>query len=1056
MMNNKLLFENIPFGIILHNNDGLIIDANRHVEQILKISLNKIIGKKWSNLSFKVVNKEGVECMIEKDLITKVLTSGKDVKDQIVGIVHPSNKKVIWISINTVFKPADEEENTEDDKALMYISDVTDIIKTNVAIENTIDNLNLGTWQWDIEVGTLIFNDKWAGMLGYTLEELSSSNIDVWHKLIHPDDFKTMEDSLQAHFEGKSPQYYCEIRLHHKSGQWVWVRHIGKVTLWSDKGKPLYMSGMHQDISDFKKTELHLSRKIEYGKILSDISTNFINTHDIDATIIESFAKIASLNKASRIYLFRFDIEKQTMSNTHEWCSDGVSPQKDILQDLPLTDFPWWIKKLSKGEIINISDVSKMPLEASAEKEILEYQSVKSIFVLPVVIKQSLVGFIGFDNVLSTEDWSMDDIDLLSTTVSVFSYALDRQLSEKELNKSYLNLRAYFDLNSDYVMILNEQGEIVEVNNMVKEKLGYQNKDIIGKHVLMLHPYDVREKAAQNFEAMFENKTSSYSLPILTKKGKQILVETSMTKGVWNDVPALFSISKDISEKVFSEEKFEKIFQNIPIIATLTDLTTNEYTEINSVFYEKLGFTINEAIGSNAAKLLGMEPGICAQLSSKFAEKGFMRDVETVIYHKDGTPIYVLLSAASIYLLDKKYRLTLITDITETKKNEQQLIEAKLRAEESDRLKSAFLATMNHELRTPLNHIIGFSDMLPDMTEDASIKEFSKLIHKSGINLLNIIEDIFDLAMMDQSKVRLREESVYIREIYLELNKQLQETLSESDKANNIQLEYKIDSSIVTKRIITDKSKVMQVVSNLINNAIKFTHKGKISLEFILESDNMLSILIKDTGVGILKDKQGVIFEFFRQVDDSHTRIYEGIGIGLAISQKIANVMGGEISLKSEPDVGSEFKFTFPIKYHEDQLIDKVEVVAHSTTPLLSGKKILIVEDDVIGMEMIVNMLLPTKCEIIKAVNGYEATIVALENPTIDIVLMDLKMPVMDGYEATRLIRKGLPQLPILALTAYSMKRDRDKALEAGCNDIITKPLNKVMLFKKIEILLMD
>ena len=209
--------------------------------------------------------------------------------------------------------------------------------------------------------------------------------------------------------------------------------------------------------------------------------------------------------------------------------------------------------------------------------------SVKSIFVLPVVIKQSLVGFIGFDNVLSTEDWSMDDIDLLSTTVSVFSYVLDRQLSEKELNKSYLNLRAYFDLNSDYVMILNEQGEIVEVNNMVKEKLGYQNKDIIGKHVLMLHPYDVREKAAQNFEAMFENKTSSYSLPILTKKGKQILVETSMTKGVWNDVPALFSISKDISEKVFSEEKFEKIFQNIPIIATLTDLTTNEYTEINSV-----------------------------------------------------------------------------------------------------------------------------------------------------------------------------------------------------------------------------------------------------------------------------------------------------------------------------------------------------------------------------------------------------------------------------------------------------------------------------------------
>ncbi|HHW80075.1 MAG TPA: PAS domain-containing protein, partial [Bacteroidales bacterium] len=399
MMNNKTLLENIPFGVILHNSDGLIIDANKLVEKILKISLNEIIGKKWSNLSFKVVNKEGVECVIEEAIVKDVLTSGRDVKDQVVSIVHPSNRNVIWINITILFKPAEVGSKSEQNQALMYISDVTDIIKTNVAIENTIDNLNLGTWQWDIELGTLIFNDKWVGMLGYTLEELSFSNIDVWHKLIHPDDFKTMEDSLQDHFEGKSPQYYCEIRLHHKNGQWVWVRHFGKVTLWSDKGKPLYMSGMHQDISDFKKNELHLSRKIEYGKILSDISTNFINTHDIDATIIESFSKIALLNEASRIYLFRFDEEKQTMSNTHEWCSEGVSPQKDILQDLPLTDFPWWIKKLSDGEIINISDVSKMPLEASAEKEILEYQSVKSIFVLPVVIKQSLVGFIGFDNV---------------------------------------------------------------------------------------------------------------------------------------------------------------------------------------------------------------------------------------------------------------------------------------------------------------------------------------------------------------------------------------------------------------------------------------------------------------------------------------------------------------------------------------------------------------------------------------------------------------------------------------------------------------------------------
>ena len=451
-----------------------------------------------------------------------------------------------------------------------------------------------------------------------------------------------------------------------------------------------------------------------------------------------------------------------------------------------------------------------------------------------------------------------------------------------------------------------------------------------------------------------------------------------------------------------------------------------------------------------------MEPGIWQQLSSGFAVKGFLRDVETVIYHKDGTPIHVLLSATTIYLLDKKYRLTLITDISETKKNEQQLIEAKIKAEESDRLKSAFLATMNHELRTPLNHIIGFSDMLPDMTEDASIKEFSKLIHKSGLNLLSIIEDIFDLSMLDQSEIRLREESVYIRDIYLVLKKQLYETLSESDKNKNIHLDYKINSSIVTRRIITDKSKVMQVVSNLINNAVKFTHEGEISLEFVIEKDNMLSILIKDTGIGIPVNKQDIIFEFFRQGDDSHTRIYQGIGIGLAISQKIATAMGGEISLKSESGIGSEFKFTFPVKFHEEHLMGMEENNTQYKVPLLSGKKILIVEDDLVGMEMIVNMISPTKCEIIKAANGYIAVKKVIDNLTIDLVLMDLKMPLMDGFEATKFIRQELPSLPVIALTAYSMQKDKLKAIDAGCSDILTKPVNKVLLLKKIEDLLVE
>ena len=346
--------------------------------------------------------------------------------------------------------------------------------------------------------------------------------------------------------------------------------------------------------------------------------------------------------------------------------------------------------------------------------------------------------------------------------------------------------------------------------------------------------------------------------------------------------------------------------------------------------------------------------------------------------------------------------------------------------------------------------------MIPDMTDDDSIKEFAGLINESGSNLLNIIEDIFDLAMVEQSEIKIREDAVFIRDIYIELKKQLQEVLSGSNKDDSIRLMFKIDSNIATRQIITDKSKVIQVMSNIIKNAVKYTHNGEISLSLMLAEDNYLSIKVKDTGIGIPKDKQEIIFEFFRQVDDSHTRIHDGVGIGLAISQRIANAMGGTIKIESELDIGSEFTFLFPKTFVDENKINPENENTSFTVPDLSGKRVLIVEDDNIAMGMMVNLLKPSKCKIITAVNGQEALDSIKVNPDIDIILMDLKMPVMNGFEATRVIRKEFSDLPIIALTAYSLQKDKKKALDEGCNDIITKPISKEILFKKLQDFLVE
>lgn len=376
------------------------------------------------------------------------------------------------------------------------------------------------------------------------------------------------------------------------------------------------------------------------------------------------------------------------------------------------------------------------------------------------------------------------------------------------------------------------------------------------------------------------------------------------------------------------------------------------------------------------------------------------------------------------------------------------LIEAKEKAEASNRLKSAFLATMNHELRTPLNHLLGFSSLIYDMTEDETIKDFSNTMLTSGHNLLRIIEDIFEVAQLEQSQVTIRKQYLMLSDLFATLKEQLQETLIKSNKHEQINLFFNYESDLLSKQIFSDKLKLTQVLSNLINNAVKFTEKGTISLSISYSLLRNLEISIKDTGVGIPLDKQEIIFEMFRQADDSHTRRFEGIGIGLFIAQKIAQLLHGNIIVKSEPDNGTEFTFSLPVDISEGE--NPIELTYERTTPDLSDKSILIVEDDEVNLELMSRIIKQTNALIYKSINGVEAVETA-QNNKIDLILMDLKMPIMDGFEAAKQIRQFNKTIPIIALTAYTLTESKEKTLEAGFNDFLTKPVNRDILFQHVN-----
>jgi len=928
MINKINSFQNAPFGYALHK---IVLDENEKPIDYEFIEANEVFknitGLNKTNIIGKTL-KESIPGN-EKDKSNQISLYGKVALENSEEIFEHYSKSLNKHYSVHAYSPVREYFIT-------IFTDITDKIKENSKFTSLIRNANIGTWEWNIQTGETIFNEQAAETVGYALEELSPVNIKTWNKLVHPDDLKISNKKLKAHFKGEIPQYQTEVRMRHKNGHWVWMLDTGKVTKWTHDGKPLLMSGVHQDITERKKAELQLYQKLEIEKLLSEISSQFIHAKDIDSSIIQSFEKLADIIQASRIYLFMIDTEHETMTNTHEWCAKGVTAEINNLKNLPLSIFPWWMQKLFNNEIIDVPDVSKMPPEAIAEQEILESQNIKSLLVLPVYSKKKLKGFVGFDNVLLSNPWSEKDNQFLNLLADIISNAIVRKSNEEKLRL----LSMAIEESPVSIMITNIKGVITFVNSEFERITGFKLNEAQGKN------------------------------PSILNSGMQ---PKSFYTQLWNTILAGNTWQGELQNKA----KCGKIFWTRESISPIKQ--NNKITHFVSV----------------------------AQ------------------------------------------------DITENIKFLNELEEAKLKAEESDHLKSAFLATMNHELRTPLHHILGFSNLIPDMTNDESIKEFSNLIHQSGSNLLNIIEDVFDLALSEQSEIRMRRQEVFIRDIYLELKKQLQEVLMESNKNDQVSIDYKIDSSIVTKKIITDKPKVMQVMSNIIKNAVKYIHKGKISLALKIEEDNCLSIKLKDTGIGIPEDKLGIIFEFFRQVDDSHTRKYEGVGIGLAISLKIAQVMGGTIKVQSELNKGSEFTFVFPLHISENEITHIKQKDTSFLSQDLSAKKVLIVEDDTIGMQMIINMLKPSRCNIINAVNGKEAIEVIKANPETDIVLMDLKMPVMNGFDATIAIRKDFPHLPIIALTAYSLLKDKKQALSVGCNDVIAKPVSKEILIKKIQDFLM-
>ncbi|TAN44107.1 MAG: PAS domain S-box protein [Nitrospirae bacterium] len=635
-----------------------------------------------------------------------------------------------------------------------------------------------------------------------------------------------------------------------------------------------------------------------------------------------------------------------------------------------------------------------------------------------------------------------------------------------ERKRSEAEYRAILRTTRDGFWIVDMQGRFIDVNDSYCNLIGYTREELLGMSISDIEVIENPEQTRAHIERILISGSDRFDTKHRAKNGAIVDFEVSTN---YLDMAGgrLVVFLRDITERKLLDDALKDREAKLSTILNTTVeaiITINEdriIESFNQAASKLFGYGPLEAIGRNVNMLMP-EPyysqhEMFVKNYLKTGEKKLIGiGIEAHARHKDGRVFPISLAVSEVPLADRRIFTGIIKDITERKRFEEEIKAAKEAAEAANRAKSEFLANMSHEIRTPMNAVIGLSHLA--LMTDLNPKQLDYLtkIEMSAQALLGIINDILDFSKIEAGRLVIESVIFNIDDIL----EQAINLMSVGAKEKGLKIELSL-SPDVPRLLVGDPMRLRQVLINLISNAVKFTEQGLvlISVEAAAEGSQetiILSFGIRDTGIGLTEEQRSSLFNMFTQADSSTTRRYGGTGLGLSISKKLVEMMGGSISVDSEYGKGSLFSFTARfgrVKDEDIKISEARSTGAAEQLSVLQGSRVLLAEDHLINRQVALEILKNAGVTVDVASNGRNAVEMALSGETYDAVLMDIQMPEMDGYEATRRIRekKTAEELPIIAMTAHAFAEERERCLSAGMNAHIAKPIDLNVLYETLS-----